>query len=47
MVSINHHGIALTETPLGGIKDSGYGWEGVKEGIHEYQNLKFVSQASA
>lgn len=47
MVSINHHGIALTETPLGGIKESGHGWEGGKEGIREYQNLKFVSQAGA
>ena len=25
MVSINHHGIALIETPFGGVKDSGYG----------------------
>ena len=24
MVSINHHGIALIETPFGGVKDSGY-----------------------
>jgi succinate-semialdehyde dehydrogenase / glutarate-semialdehyde dehydrogenase len=46
MVSINHHGIALTETPLGGIKDSGSGWEGGREGIREYQNLKFISQAT-
>ncbi|PWT93664.1 MAG: hypothetical protein C5B56_00295 [Proteobacteria bacterium] len=47
MVSINHHGIALTETPLDGIKDSGSDWEGGREGIREYQNLKFVSQATA
>jgi succinate-semialdehyde dehydrogenase / glutarate-semialdehyde dehydrogenase len=27
-VSINHHGLAPIETPLGGVKDSGYGSEG-------------------
>ncbi len=28
MVSINHFGLALPETPFGGINDSGYGSEG-------------------
>ena len=33
MVTINHFGIALPETPFGGIKDSGYGHEGGIEGL--------------
>jgi succinate-semialdehyde dehydrogenase/glutarate-semialdehyde dehydrogenase len=47
MVSINHHGLALTETPFGGVKDSGYGSEGGAEGLEPYMVTKFVSQASS
>ena len=44
MISINHHGLALPETPFGGIKDSGYGSEGGIEAIEAYVNTKFVTQ---
>ena len=44
MVSINHFGIALPETPFGGIKDSGFGHEGGIEGLNAYLSAKFVSQ---
>ncbi len=43
MVSINHFGIALPETPFGGIKDSGFGHEGGIEGLNAYLSAKFVS----
>ena len=43
MVSINHFGLALPETPFGGIKDSGYGREGGTEGLDAYTITKFVS----
>src|SRR3546814_3512918 len=33
LVSINHHGIALIETPFGGVKDSGYGSASGSEAI--------------
>ena len=46
MVSINHHGIALPETPFGGVKESGYGSEGGSEAIEAYLTTKFVTQAS-
>jgi len=45
MMSINHHGLALPETPFGGVKDSGYGSEGGSEAIEAYLITKFVSQA--
>ena len=45
MVSINHHALALTETPFGGVKDSGYGHEGGIEGLQPYLVSKFVTQA--
>ena len=44
MVTINHLGLALPETPFGGIKDSGYGSEGGAEGLEPYLVTKFVSQ---
>jgi len=45
MVSINHLGLALPETPFGGVKDSGYGSEGGTEAMEAYLNSKFISQA--
>jgi succinate-semialdehyde dehydrogenase/glutarate-semialdehyde dehydrogenase len=47
MLSINHAGLALPETPNGGIKDSGHGAEGGSEAIESYLNSKFVTQANA
>ena len=44
MVSINHIGLALAETPFGGIKDSGYGSEGGAETFDGYLTTKFVTQ---
>lgn len=44
MVSINHLGLSLPETPFGGIKDSGIGSEGGTEGIDAYLATKFISQ---
>jgi succinate-semialdehyde dehydrogenase/glutarate-semialdehyde dehydrogenase len=43
MVTINHFGIALPETPFGGVKDSGFGHEGGIEGLQVYMQTKFVS----
>lgn len=44
MVTINHFGMALAETPFGGIKDSGYGSEGGTETFDGYLVTKFVTQ---
>jgi succinate-semialdehyde dehydrogenase / glutarate-semialdehyde dehydrogenase len=46
LVSINHFGLALAETPFGGINDSGYGSEGGSETFDGYLNTKFVSRMS-
>jgi len=45
MISINHVGLGIPETPFGGVKDSGYGSEGGSEAIESYMNPKFISQA--
>lgn len=44
MVNVNHSGMALPETPFGGIKDSGFGSEGGTETFDGYLNTKFVTQ---
>ena len=43
MLSINHLGIGLPETPFGGIKDSGHGSEGGTEAIQAYLVTKLVT----
>jgi succinate-semialdehyde dehydrogenase/glutarate-semialdehyde dehydrogenase len=45
MVSINHAGLALPETPFGGMKESGHGSEGGSEAIESYLTTKFVTRA--
>ena len=47
MVSINHHGLGLPETPFGGIGDSGYGTEGGADALDAYLVTKFVSYNEA
>ena len=44
MVTINHVGLAVAETPFGGVKDSGYGSEGGAETFDGYLVTKFVTQ---
>ena len=44
MVTINHLGLAVAETPFGGVKDSGYGSEGGSEVFDGYLVTKFVTQ---
>lgn len=46
MVNVNHFGIALPETPLGGVKDSGMGSEGGSETFDSYVTTKFISEAT-
>jgi len=44
MVTINHLGLAVAETPFGGVKDSGHGSEGGTETFDGYLVTKFVTQ---
>jgi succinate-semialdehyde dehydrogenase/glutarate-semialdehyde dehydrogenase len=44
MININHFGMALSETPFGGVKDSGIGSEGGAETFDGYLVTKFVTQ---
>jgi succinate-semialdehyde dehydrogenase / glutarate-semialdehyde dehydrogenase len=46
MTSINHAGLALPETPFGGVKDSGYGTEGGSDAIEAYLVTRFVTTAA-
>jgi succinate-semialdehyde dehydrogenase/glutarate-semialdehyde dehydrogenase len=47
MVSINHFGLGLPETPFGGVGDSGHGFEGGSEAIEAYLQTRFISVLEA
>ena len=47
MVAVNGGGLALPETPFGGVKDSGYGSEGGTEALEPFLNTKLVSRMGA
>ena len=42
MVGANESIISTIEAPFGGVKESGYGYEGSKYGINEYLHNKYV-----
>ncbi len=44
MVGVNESGISTIEAPFGGVKQSGFGYEGSKYGINEYLNNKYICQ---
>lgn len=43
-VGINQMCPSLPDAPIGGVKDSGYGYEGGREGIEAFLHFKLVSQ---
>jgi succinate-semialdehyde dehydrogenase/glutarate-semialdehyde dehydrogenase len=43
-LGINQMSPSLPDAPVGGVKDSGYGYEGGREGIAAFQHFKLVSQ---
>jgi succinate-semialdehyde dehydrogenase/glutarate-semialdehyde dehydrogenase len=45
MLAINHLAFGLPETPLGGVKDSGYGQEGGADAIEAYLHVRYVTTA--
>ena len=44
MISLNHYGLGIPETPFGGIKESGYGSEGGAETYDNYLSTVFISE---
>ncbi|MFT3905447.1 MAG: NAD-dependent succinate-semialdehyde dehydrogenase [Steroidobacteraceae bacterium] len=45
MVSVNHFGLGNPEAPFGGVRDSGYGFEGGSEAIEAYLQTRFITMA--
>jgi succinate-semialdehyde dehydrogenase/glutarate-semialdehyde dehydrogenase len=43
-LGINQMSPSLPDAPVGGVKDSGYGYEGGREGIAAFQQMKLVNQ---
>jgi succinate-semialdehyde dehydrogenase/glutarate-semialdehyde dehydrogenase len=42
MVGVNEGIISTEVAPFGGVKESGFGHEGARQGLEEYQNLKYL-----
>lgn len=47
MVGVNEGAISNAMVPFGGIGQSGFGREGGRQGMQEYQTLKYVCQGTA
>jgi succinate-semialdehyde dehydrogenase/glutarate-semialdehyde dehydrogenase len=44
VIGINTYAVSTSETPFGGMKESGYGSEGGIEGLDAYMTTKFINQ---
>lgn len=45
-IGINNFTPSLADAPVGGVKDSGLGYEGGPEGLDAYQQIRFISQSN-
>ena len=43
-IGINQMAPSMPETPLAGMRDSGYGYEGGRDGIHAFQCFRLISE---
>jgi succinate-semialdehyde dehydrogenase/glutarate-semialdehyde dehydrogenase len=46
-LGINQLAPSMPDAPLGGLQDSGYGYEGGRDGIAAFQHLRLVNQTTA
>ena len=46
IVGINEGALASEAAPFGGVKESGYGREGSKYGLDDYQSIKYICQGN-
>ena len=46
-IGVNQMAPSMPDAPLGGMQDSGYGYEGGREGIHAFQHFRLISQTAA
>ena len=44
IVGINEGALAAEAAPFGGVKESGYGREGSRHGLDDYQHIKYLCQ---
>ena len=42
IVGVNEGAISTEVAPFGGVKESGFGREGARQGLDEYLNLKYL-----
>ncbi|HLU03678.1 MAG TPA: NAD-dependent succinate-semialdehyde dehydrogenase [Advenella sp.] len=45
-IGVNNFTPSLADAPVGGVKDSGLGYEGGPEGLDAYQQIRFISQSN-
>jgi succinate-semialdehyde dehydrogenase/glutarate-semialdehyde dehydrogenase len=45
-IGVNQMAPSMPDAPLGGLQDSGYGYEGGRDGIHAFQHFRLISQAA-
>ncbi|MGA7815403.1 aldehyde dehydrogenase family protein, partial [Caballeronia sp.] len=46
IVGVNEGALASEAAPFGGVKESGYGREGSKYGLDDYQSIKYICQGN-
>jgi succinate-semialdehyde dehydrogenase / glutarate-semialdehyde dehydrogenase len=45
-IGVNQMAPSMPDAPLGGMQDSGYGYEGGRDGIHAFQHFRLISETA-